>query len=327
MFKPFVSVIIPVYNVENYFPRCMKSVIAQTYSNYEVVLIDDGSTDDSGNMCDKYSAEYDNIRVIHQNNQGLSAARNNGVSVARGDYICFVDSDDYISIDYIEKMVTAIELYKADIAVIKICSISDQTVIPVEYKDDYIEYQLMDTQTALEKMLYGRLFGVSACAKLYRKETVEKYLYPVGVYYEDLGVTYKIIGECSKVIYVDSAAYFYVKRKGSIRHSHWQEKHLYGVEAAKQELIFVEKRYSDIVNAAKCRYILILLDYMELLREHSKEDRKRFKLFRKEMLVYAGEVLKDRNVTQNTKIKIGIVSMGYLPMCIAWQLIELIKDR
>lgn len=287
MFKPFVSVIIPVYNVKNYFPRCMQSVIAQTYSNYEVVLIDDGSTDGSSDLCDQYTKEYAFVHTLHQSNQGQSAARNYGIKVAQGEYVCFIDSDDYVSVDYIEKMVTVLDLYQADMTVIKMSGISGKREVPVDYKDGNEKCQLMDTKTALEEMMYSKLFGASPCAKLYRKELAEKYLYPVGVYFEDLGTTYKIIGECERIVFINSTGYFYVRREGSTMHSKWKDKYLYGIKAAQEEISYVEKYFPTVVSAAKCKYVLLLMEYMNLLRGHTKEEKKLFRQFRHETMKLA----------------------------------------
>lgn len=324
-----VSVIIPVYNVAGYFPRCMQSVAAQTYSDYEVVLVDDGSTDGCEDLCDQYAAEYMFVKTVHQSNQGLSVARNHGVEVAKGEYICFIDSDDYVSADYIEKLMTAMELYQADMAVIKMRSVSDKDEVPITYRDSKKDCRLMDTETAMTEMLYSKLFGVSACAKLYRKELLEKYPYPVGVYYEDLGTTYKIMGECRIIVFIDSVGYFYVRRKGSIQHSRWQGKHMYGIRALQEQQLYVKEHFPGAVNAAKCKSVISLLEFMDLLRGHSKEDKKLFRQFRKEImrLAFSGGVLADRNVTRNTKIKVGIVSMGYLPMCAGWKMIDYVRSR
>lgn len=328
MFRPFVSVIIPVYNVKNYFPRCIQSVVAQTYSNYEVVLIDDGSTDGSGDLCDQYAEEYAFVHTIHQSNQGQSSARNHGIEVAQGEYVCFIDSDDYVSIDYIAKMVAVLDLYQANMSVIKMSRISGKREVPVDYKDTEGVCQLMDTKIALEEMMYGKLFGASPCAKLYKKELAEKYLYPVGVYFEDLGTTYKIIGECERIVFIDSTGYFYVRRDGSTLHSRWNDKYMYGIKAAEEQFSYIENYFPTAVNAAKCKYVLLLMDYMNLLRGHSKEEKKLFEQFRKKTVKLAfGGVLTDRNVSRNTKIKIGIVSMGYLPMCMGWKIIDYVRNR
>lgn len=101
-----VSVIVPIYKVEAYIDKCIRSILKQTYKNYEVILVDDGSPDKCPDICDKYACEYDNIRVLHKKNGGLSDARNAGVSIARGEYVTFVDSDDYIADDYIETLVS-----------------------------------------------------------------------------------------------------------------------------------------------------------------------------------------------------------------------------
>ena len=112
-----VSVIVPIYKVEAYIDKCIRSILKQTYKNYEVILVDDGSPDKCPDICDKYACEYDNIRVLHKKNGGLSDARNAGVSIARGEYVTFVDSDDYIADDYIETLVSMKKKYNVEIEV------------------------------------------------------------------------------------------------------------------------------------------------------------------------------------------------------------------
>ena len=115
-----VSVIVPVYKVEKYLGRCIESIIAQTYRDFELILVDDGSPDNCGKICDEYAKKYDYIRVLHQQNQGLSAARNNGVPLSRGAWITFIDSDDFVTPDYLEYLAGLCDTYKAEIAVGKL---------------------------------------------------------------------------------------------------------------------------------------------------------------------------------------------------------------
>ena len=130
-----ISVIVPVYNVEKYLPQCLNSIINQTYKNIEVVLVDDGSTDDSGNICEEYKKNDERIIVVHQKNSGLSAARNVGIEISTGEYITFIDSDDYISPDYIENLYSALEQYSADIAICDLKKVSEKVELwDIDYK-------------------------------------------------------------------------------------------------------------------------------------------------------------------------------------------------
>lgn len=138
MMSPQISLIIPVYNVENYIIRCLESTIHQTYINLEIILVDDGSTDNSGKICDEYALSDKRITVIHQTNQGLSMARNNGIDVATGDYISFIDSDDWIEHDMYEFLYHNLIQYKADISMCKFKAIN-------ELGEEFIMFQKQDS--------------------------------------------------------------------------------------------------------------------------------------------------------------------------------------
>lgn len=216
---PLISVIIPVYNVEKYLTRCLESVITQTYSNLEIILVDDGSTDGSGKVCDRYQEKDSRIKVVHKKNGGVSDARNEGIKVAAGKYITFVDSDDYVSDDYVSCLFAMISEERADIAVGTYVVVNDreQNQFLTAPKQRY--NKTFSGIEAINNSWYKKEITNSTWAKLYKKELFLQVEYQKGKVYEDLGTTYKLLYKAKKVVYADYRIYYYVQREGSIMHS------------------------------------------------------------------------------------------------------------
>ena len=214
MKNDLISIIIPIYNVEKYLEKCLNSVINQTYSNLEIILIDDGSTDNSKFICDEYAKKDKRIIVIHQKNGGLSYARNVGLNNANGKYITFVDSDDFISKYYIEILYQNIIKYNCEISMCSQYIVSDKNIIDDNKTINNVK--LFDSITALKLMLYQKKINNSAWGKLYNKSVFENIMYPVGKIYEDISTTYKTFLKSKKVCLSSCKYYYYVKRTGSI---------------------------------------------------------------------------------------------------------------
>lgn len=219
MTSELVSIIIPVYRVEKFLSRCLESVLNQTYRNIEIILVDDGSPDKSGDICEQYAKVDSRIKVYHKMNGGLSDARNYGVERANGSFITFIDSDDYIASDYIEYLYQLIQKYNSDISV---CCM-------VKTEDNQTEYGF-DTTLPAEQLLTGReasmgLLGnlymvlVTACGKLYRSEIVKKYPFPVGKKHEDEATTCKYYYEARNVAVGNRCLYAYYQNPESITHT------------------------------------------------------------------------------------------------------------
>ena len=213
MVNPVISIIVPVYKVERFVRKCIDSILNQTFKDIEIILVDDGSPDNCGQICDDYAKTDKRIRVIHKQNGGLSDARNAGIDIARGEYIAFVDSDDYISPNMYKCLYELIEKNNADIAVCR-------SVLVNENEDARFENsgigKKMDNEQALHEMICKRLFTVNAWNKLYKTALFKDIRYPVGMLYEDLATTYKLIDKSTYVVYTDARLYAYVQRDGSI---------------------------------------------------------------------------------------------------------------
>lgn len=214
METPLISIIVPVYNVRDYLDTCLDSLQKQNYPKLEIILIDDGSTDGSGVVCDDYAKRDPRAKVIHQQNRGLSAARNAGLAHATGSYITFVDSDDYIAPDYVSYLFSLITKHGV---LLSVCAISELTLKnhQINYGANF-EEKLMSTEEALGRMLREEGFNVSAYAKMYRRDLWQGITFPENTVHEDLGTTYKLFEKCPKIAYGPGAKYIYRKRKSSI---------------------------------------------------------------------------------------------------------------
>lgn len=308
--KPLVSLIVPVYNVEKYLNASIRSIEEQDYPNLEVIFVDDGSTDESGGICDSWSERHSNFRVIHQQNLGLSAARNNGVLKANGEYIAFMDSDDVIDREYISYLVKLIIDNNVDMSIARLMKTREQRAYEVNSVE---KTMVLSPVEALEKMCYGYDFSVTAVAKLYKKELLLHNPYPEGKLYEDLATTHKIIDECSLIAYGTKIVYYYFQRPSSIMNSKMSKEQLIGLEAADKQLAFIEHKYPDISKAAKFHCIIKIMDYMNLLLQVNEDNKKWFSYLRDELRHYDDGLLNNRKVSLKSKIKFISIKAGYRP--------------
>ena len=319
---PLVSIIVPVYRVEEYLRRCIESIINQTYSNFELILVDDGSPDNCGKICDEYAQRYDFITVIHQINQGISAARNNAVKKAQGDYITFVDSDDFVTADYLEYLVSVLRKYNADVSVGGSIYQYEDSEIKIPKNETYTTFHT--PEEALITMNYVKDYGTVAWGKLYKKELVELYPYPIGKRYEDIATTYKIIGASRGVAFGNKQIYYWIQRSNSFMHSKFSESQLDGLEAVKSQLSYIQKQYPAAIPAAKYRYTAKAVELAQLLL-FTDGNREIFKRLKGHMNEYAKEVLKDENAKRSMKIRIKAMQMGYFPAKIVFRLHDRVK--
>lgn len=254
---PLVSVVVPIYNVELYLKKCVDSILSQTYKNIEVILVDDESPDLCGKMCDDYVAMDGRIRVVHKKNGGLSDARNAGMKIATGDLITFVDSDDYISEDFVEILLGVMLENNSDITVanMKRTSRRDEKNMITDWKTS-----MFKSEDALIRMLYGTPFGTSACGKLFKRNLFDEVEFPYGKFSEDLFTIYKTILKSRSVTYVGFDGYFYYYRdEGSIVVSGYKEKHKEALDAI-DDISRAVKGKAKFDNALSAQYINVVYD-------------------------------------------------------------------
>ena len=208
--EPLVSVIIPIYRVEQYLYACVDSIINQTYKNLEIILVDDGSPDSCPKICDEYAKKDDRIHVLHKPNGGLSDARNAGIKIARGEYLCFVDSDDIIHNQMVEVLMTPLINDKN----LKISACQSESFNDGEVYD--AKQNIKSTEIIDYNLFFTKRFWTTAWCKIYKRELFRSIRYPVGRIHEDEFTTYKICYAAQKIAYTESKLLFYRQRGGSI---------------------------------------------------------------------------------------------------------------
>ena len=243
---PLVSIVVPIYNTENYLEKCINSLTQQSYSNIEIIAVDDGSPDGSGRKIEKLAKSDEKIRVFHKENGGLSSARNYGIKKAKGEFICLVDSDDYVKRDFVAVMLENVLRNKADVAVIG-------------YNDYLPEKQIVSGEGAAVSLLTKQEnIDVVAWNKMYRRELFTKndIWYPEGQNYEDCLTTYKLLARAQTVTYIEKSLYCYVDRARSITKNDKKEEKLKVREQAAKEAIDYFKNEEDLLQAAKVSLLL-----------------------------------------------------------------------
>lgn len=217
MNKPKVSIIIPVYNVERYVKKCINSVLSQSYTDYEIILVDDGSTDASGEICDRFAEQYRQISVIHQSNMGLGGARNTGIAASKGDYLLFIDSDDTVNLRLVEKCIEKAEKYGCDIVLFDAVA-----VYPDGSQGDLYTFPLPAGAPLDNRQIKALAYVSGACNRMYKRElfTCHNILFPNKVWYEDLRTIPKMAPFVKSAYYENTEPlYYYLQRDGSIMHT------------------------------------------------------------------------------------------------------------
>lgn len=287
MEKELISIIVPIYNVEEFLPKCIETLVNQIYKNIEILLIDDGSTDKSGELSDKYANEYENVTVYHKANGGLSDARNYGIDRAKGKYICFVDSDDYVDKKYCEILYNNLVNTESDIS---ICGF-ERTGSQEEKNIDYSQEKITTYADSLEMqrnilILENEFNTVTTVAwnKLYKKEIWQDIRYPKGKINEDEFVIQYLLEKCNKIVYTNLNLYYYYQRDNSIIKSNYNKRKLDGVDAFKERFEFYKntEKYNSLASTMYVRYMkLIIYHYIQAkkagLKDVSEQMQERYK--------------------------------------------------
>ena len=299
-----VSIIVPVYNVEDYLKYCVDSLINQSYKNIEIILVDDGSTDDSGRICDEYAQEDDRVRVLHIENGGLSNARNTGVNVASAEWVIFIDSDDYYDRRTVEYLVQLQKKYAVDLVATSVIEVRDFQ------SDDFIgsltdiDSLKLDRYTALKEMFYGNIVGTHPGGKLYKKEILMKFPFPKGMIYEDLAVSFEHIGACNEIAVGYINLYKYYRRPGSIVNSSYSDKFLDFYKAIELNREYVERDYpndQEMKKALTVRYVFKGLHVVHALLGSQMYEQ--VNKIRKEYRRYWKDILINSHITRKNKLK------------------------
>lgn len=286
-----ISVIVPVYKVEAYLDKCVQSIVDQTYEKLEIILVDDGSPDACGSMCDAWEQMDSRIRVIHKENGGLSDARNAGMAVATGEYIAFVDSDDWIDLCYLERMYGALKEHGAQMAA---CGVKFVYEGEVFEKQVPINAVAMTAEEALGTVIRGEGVRAVAWNKLYHRELLQGETFPVGKYHEDEFFTYRIIAKAQIIVFVPNELYFYLQRGSGIMGT-VSVKHLDALDAYWERLHFLEKEYPRLYAIEKITFCNMCVGFYKMAlafsigAEERKLHLKRIRFYRKQVKVSFAE--------------------------------------
>lgn len=261
-----ISVIVPVYKVESYLDRCVASIVNQTHSNLEIILVDDGSPDNCGAMCDAWAAKDPRIKVIHKENGGLSDARNAGMAIATGEYIAFVDSDDYLAPEMYRQLFEHMVADKSDIAACGVeMVIEDGSPSRMLTKSGCC---VLNTEEAMASVIAEDWLKQPVWYKLYKTDLIRDILFPVGKYHEDVFWTYRAVAWAKKVSILDTPCYFYTQRSGSIMGSGYSLKRLDAIEAKQHRLEFIKENFPVLTEKAQVDLLFSCLYQGQLTRKY-----------------------------------------------------------
>ena len=319
MDNPLISIIVPVYKVEPYLRKCVDSILCQTYTNIEVFLVDDGSPDNCPVICDEYAARDNRVKVIHKKNGGLSDARNSALDIMHGEYVTFIDSDDYVSVDYVEILYRLLIVNNADISCVQFIKYYEGS-FPVNPVADH-SFQILNSHDALQKLMYFDELETSANCKLYRSDLFQGIRYPVRKLFEDLGTTYKLLLKATKIVNSQAKKYFYLQRENSIEQSQFSTKKmdlLEMCEALRNDTLAV---YPDLYHAWNCRFFCA--NFHLFLQIANGQFKKQTVILKKNIIDYRQSVLLDGQARKKARAAAFLSFFGIEFTRRIWSLIKL----
>jgi len=312
-----VSIIIPIYKVETWLKYCLDSLINQTYSEIEVILVNDGSPDNCGQICDEYAAIDPRFKVIHKDNGGLSDARNAGMAIAQGEYITFIDSDDYVAPNYVERLLNLLLKHDADISQCDFHQFNDDEENScAKIASNEHEITVMSGLSSLEALwLYNSHVSVITCAKLYRKHlfTENDIIFPKGRIHEDEFTTYKLLYYSRLVAFTNDKLYFYRQRRDSIMGSPFSAKRLDAVTAVASAIDFAKQNNMPLLNEAMHYYVRVnfaLIDCIFQSSGYHGDFMAELKQLRRNVLSSPG-IFTYRHYPMRERIHFMLLALGY----------------
>lgn len=271
-----ISVIVPVYKVEKYLNKCIESIVNQSYMNIEIIIVDDGSPDNCPKICDEWAKKDSRIKVIHQKNGGLSSARNTGINIAKGQYLSFIDSDDYVDKKFIESLYKAIKQENAEMSICEFYEFNEKGILLENKKRNKLINTLYSGYQILHNMMFNyKLSYIVAWNKLYKKELFENVRYKTGKINEDEFIIHRLFYKCNKVVCIDENLYYYLKRNDSIMGKDFNVKNLDQFEALEDRInYFSNINMNDLLLKAKSRLLYsIALNYWFLIKAKTIDEK------------------------------------------------------
>ncbi|MCX4302502.1 MAG: glycosyltransferase [Clostridia bacterium] len=322
--KDLITIVVPVYKVEQYLDKCVNSIINQTYKNLEIILVDDGSPDNCGKMCDEYAKNDNRIVVIHKENGGLSDARNAGIEIAKGKYISFIDSDDYVTEDYVEFLYALISNNNVEVSICAHTVIYDTGLILEKATGENI---ILDAKTAIERILYDEGLDTSAWAKLYETNLFKNIKYPKGKLFEDSATTCKILSLCTGVAVGSESKYFYLIRNNSITKTVFSHNKMDLITSTKDMGEYVLAKYSDLEKAVNRRIMYAYLSTLSQLANSKEKHKEEQKELLQYIYKHKKEILSDKRLKRRDRLALNLLTFGFSFYKFAWKIYKKITNR
>ncbi|MCL2283792.1 MAG: glycosyltransferase [Fibromonadales bacterium] len=328
---PLISIIVPVYKVEPYLRKCVDSIIAQTYTNLEIILVDDGSPDNCGKICDEYAKKDGRVRIVHKDNGGLSDARNVGIETANGDCITFVDSDDYVSADYVKYLYDLMLRYDADISSCNYLPVREDGVA-IKSSDSLTEDKFYNKEKFKEMfsiMLYEENTTIydPAWSKLYKKTLFVDIRFPKGKLFEDVRTVPQLLHKSERVIFGKEKHYFYQIRQNSIITQNFSEKNYDFINAIEEMCQFISSHYVGLEKPCTRRYISAQIRVLRQLIESKDFDKNEANLLRKKILKDSKGLLFDEKIPKRDKCAIFTLLLGIRLFSVSWNIYAKFTNR
>lgn len=305
-----ISVIVPIYNVEKYLRDCIESIICQTYTNLEIILVNDGSTDNCENICNEYVKKDSRIKLINKGNGGLSSARNAGIDVANGDYLVFIDSDDYVNKSMIEVLRNLLINNNADIAQCEFEKFYDSKNISDNstFKETITVKNNKEALLSLSKIDGKGVNAVVAWNKIYKKKLFDDIRYPINKIHEDQFTTYKLIYKANKIVYTNKKLYYYRQRENSIMNSKFDKKRLVVLDAIEEKINFFKgmEKYESVYYESIHQYINNAIGNYKKYKESNPNDCITLKNIKKRLNKIYFIAIKSSNISLKIKIKLTL---------------------
>lgn len=328
MNEPLISVIVPVYNVKQYIERCVDSILVQTYTNIEIILVDDGSTDGSGNLCDTYAGKDARVQVVHKDNGGLSDARNAGIQAAKGEYYAFVDSDDYVAADYIAYLYNLLDVkLNKDRMQISICGYRKVYGSRINAKDsaDHTAgtIRAYDSEEGLFHLLYQKEMISSAWGRLFQAELFREIRFPKGRLHEDVAVIYKLFDAADKIICGSEEKYYYFQRSDSIVNMGFDRRRMDYILFTDECIRYMQDNHPELRKAAVSRHFSACFDLLSCMGKQKSENAEEYGILVSEIKKYRKTVLSD----PNARLKNRLAAAGsYISIAGVQELSRLIRN-
>lgn len=319
MDKALVSVIVPVYKVEKELDKCIRSILDQTYQNLEIILVDDGSPDRCSQICDNYAQKDGRIKVIHKKNGGLSDARNAGLNIAKGKYFAFIDSDDWVSENFIEHLVTNLETTNSDISICSFIMVNKVGQMR-HYATKKYNIEIFEHDAALHELFAQQKFGCMICLKLYKHNLFEDVRFPKGKLYEDIAVSLPLFEKSKRCVLSNAELYYYFQRESSIVNSQFSKRKLDMLEFIKNMIDYShnnEHKYDQEVEAFYLKAVLmnILQAYKD---SKSKEAKKSAKFLKKELKNHREFILGNEYIEKRRQLVMYAIILNFPAKILIW---------